>query len=422
MCSPICSLFLGSSIGSGGPSLDRSARRTGPAGVWFPPTANRSEQLPVPQPAFTVGIEEEYLLVDPQTRDLVHDPPDGIMVEAQKALGSRVAHEFLRAQIEVGTRVHPNLVSAGEDLRSLRRTVCGIAESHGLAVIAASSHPFAHWSRQQVTDEERYQLLAEDLQQVVRRLVICGMHVHVGIEDPDLRIDLANQVAYFLPHLLALSASSPFWHGFRTGLKSYRMSVFRGMPRTGLPPHFSSWGEYTRHVEALVGAGLIEDASKLWWDLRPSSRYPTLEMRIPDICTRVDDGIAVAALYVSLLRMLYHRRLENQRWRIYENMLVAENVWRAQRYGVDEPLADFGRGELIPYAELLEEIIEVVTPAAEELGCLAEVHRARRILTEGTSADRQLRVYDEAIAAGAEPEEAFRDVVDLLIEDTRRGL
>lgn len=394
----------------------------GPSSYGSGAPSTRSAPLPIPQPAFTVGIEEEYLLVDPETRDLVDDPPGDIMAEAERALGSRVAHEFLRAQIEVGTRVHPTLASAGEDLRALRRTVCDIAESHGLAVIAASSHPFAHWARQQVTDDERYQLLAEDLQQVVRRLVICGMHVHVGIEDPDLRIDLANQVAYFLPHLLALSTSSPFWHGHRTGLKSYRTSVFRGMPRTGLPPHFNSWGEYTRHVDALVGAGLIEDASKLWWDLRPSSRYPTLEMRIADICTRVDDGIAVAALYVSLLGMLYHRRLENQRWRIYESMLVSENVWRAQRYGVDEPLADFGRGELVPYGDLLEEIIEVVTPAAEEMGCLDQVRHARTILTEGTSADRQLRVYDAAVAAGTEPEEAFRAVVDLLVEDTRRGL
>ncbi|MCJ7726008.1 MAG: glutamate-cysteine ligase family protein, partial [Acidimicrobiia bacterium] len=187
-------------------------------------------------------------------------------------------------------------------------------------------------------------------------------------------------------------------------------------------PHFHSWGEYQRHVDAVIGAGLIEDASKLWWDIRPSSRYPTLEMRIPDVCTRVEDGIAVAAVYVSLLGMLFHRRLDNQRWRIYENMLVSENIWRAQRYGFDEPLADFGKGELVPYATLLEEIIKVVSPAAEELGCLAEVESARVIVERGTSADRQLQAYDGVVEAGGTTDEALAAVVDLLIEDTVYGL
>lgn len=378
--------------------------------------------MAVEHPAFTIGIEEEYLLVDPDTRDLVDDPPPEIMREAEAGLGHQVTHEFLRAQIEVGTRVGKNLPDAAADLRHLRSAICEIADRHGLKVIAASTHPFAQWSQQQITEKDRYQMLANDLQQVARRLVICGMHVHVGIEDPDLRIDLMNQVSYFLPHLLALTTSSPFWHGRRTGLKSYRMSVFRGMPRTGLPPHFHSWGEYQRHVDAVTGAGLIEDASKLWWDVRPSSRYPTLEMRITDVCTRVEDGIAVAALYVSLLGMLFHRRLENQRWRIYENMLVAENIWRAQRYGFDEPLADFGKGELIPFATLLEEIIEAVSPAAEELGCLDEVQSARTIIRRGSSADRQLLAYDAVIERGGHTDEALAAVVDLLIEDTIYGL
>lgn len=378
--------------------------------------------MAVEHPAFTIGIEEEYLLVDPVTRDLVDDPPPEIMREAEAGLGHQVTHEFLRAQIEVGTRVGKNLPDAAADLRHLRSAICEIADRHGLKVIAASTHPFAQWSQQQITEKDRYQMLANDLQQVARRLVICGMHVHVGIEDPDLRIDLMNQVSYFLPHLLALTTSSPFWHGRRTGLKSYRMSVFRGMPRTGLPPHFHSWGEYQRHVDAVTGAGLIEDASKLWWDVRPSSRYPTLEMRITDVCTRVEDGIAVAALYVSLLGMLFHRRLENQRWRIYENMLVAENIWRAQRYGFDEPLADFGKGELIPFATLLEEIIEAVSPAAEELGCLDEVQSARTIIRRGSSADRQLLAYDAVIERGGHTDEALAAVVDLLIEDTIYGL
>lgn len=378
--------------------------------------------MAVPQPAFSVGIEEEYLLVDRETRDLVQDPPPALMEECAEALGSQVMPEFLRAQIEVGTKPSVTLGDAAEDLRRLRRAVIDIADRHGVGVIAASSHPFAEWAEQRVTDEERYQLLARDLQQVVRRLVICGMHVHVGIEDPDLRIDLMNQVSYFLPHLLALTTSSPFWHGHRTGLKSYRMSVFYSLPRTGMPQHFSSWGEYQRHVNVLVTAGLIEDASKLWWDVRPSARYPTLEMRIADICTRVQDGIAVAAIYLSLLGMLYHLRVENQRWREYSQMLVSENIWRAQRYGMDEPLVDFGESELVPYPDLLEEIIALVAPAAEELGCLDQVRDARRILAQGTSADRQLAAYDARIADGGSAEEALCDVVDLLIRDTREGL
>jgi carboxylate-amine ligase len=400
----------------------RRAERRAAVSAGIVPSSEEEASVAVARPAFSIGIEEEYLLVDRESRDLVQDPPDDLMQEATDALGSQVMPEFLRAQIEVGTRPSATLREAAEDLRLLRRTVIDIADRHGVGVIAASTHPFAEWAEQQVTDKERYQLLARDLQQVVRRLVICGMHVHVGIEDPDLRIDLMNQVSYFLPHLLALTTSSPFWHGHRTGLKSYRMSVFYSLPRTGIPQDFSSWGEYQRHVDVLAEAGLIENASKLWWDVRPSARYPTLEMRIADICTRVQDGIAVAALYQSILGMLYHLRRENQRWREYSSMLVSENIWRAQRYGIEEPLVDFGRSELVPYSELLEELIEVVTPAAEELGCLAEVRDTRRIIAEGTSSDRQLAVYDAAVADGADLQEALRAVVDLLIADTREGV
>ena len=291
-----------------------------------------------------------------------------------------------------------------------------------MALIASSTHPFADWADQQVTDRERYLMLAKDLQVVVRRLVICGMHVHVGIEDPEVRIDLMNQVSYFLPHLLALSTSSPFWHGMESGLKSYRMSVFRSLPRTGIPERFSSWAEYQRHVDALVKPGLIEDATKLWWDVRPSASYPTLEMRIPDMCTRLEDGITIAALYQSIMAMLFRRRSHNQRWRTYATMLVAENVWRAQRYGVEGSLMDFGRGELVPYRDLLDEIIELVEEDARELGCFAEVERAREIVDGGTSADRQLKTYRDAVAVGSAEHEALVAVVDELITDTRSGM
>ena len=376
----------------------------------------------VERPAFTIGIEEEYLLVDPETRDLARDPGPAVMDECSAILGSQVSPEFLKAQVEVGTRVSSTVGEARDDLRRLRTALFEVVDRHGLALIAASTHPFADWADQQVTERDRYLLLAKDLQVVVRRLVICGMHVHVGIEDPEVRIDLMNQVSYFLPHLLALSTSSPFWHGMESGLKSYRMSVFRSLPRTGIPEHFSSWAEYQRHVDALVKPGLIEDATKLWWDVRPSASYPTLEMRIPDMCTRLEDGITIAALYQSIMAMLFRRRSHNQRWRTYATMLVAENVWRAQRYGVEGSLMDFGRGELVPYRDLLDEIIELVEEDARELGCFAEVERAREIVDGGTSADRQLKTYRDAVAVGSAEHEALVAVVDELITDTRSGM
>ena len=374
------------------------------------------------EPAFTLGIEEEYLLVDRASRDLVRDPPPGMMEECQALLEGQVSPEFLRSQIEVGTRVCHSLAEARADLARLRATIAAVAGRHGLAPIAASTHPFAAWDEQKHTDKERYNLLAHDLQAPARRLLICGMHVHVGLEDPQLRIDLMGQVAYFLPHLLALSTSSPFWRGEDTGLKSYRIAVFDELPRTGLPEAFDSYGEYERHLRVLVDAGLIEDGSKLWWDVRPSSRFPTLEMRISDVCTRLDDAICIAAIYRCLLRMLYRLRRANQRWRRYAAMLINENRWRAQRYGLDEGLVDFGKGEIVPYAILLEEIVDLVGEDAEHFGCTAEVEHARRILADGTSAHRQIATFRQALAAGQSRQAALEAVVDLLIEETVAGL
>lgn len=378
--------------------------------------------MPVPRPIFTIGIEEEYLIVDLETRDLVADLPTGLLETCEKVLGAQVTPEFMRSQLEVGTKVSKNVREAREDLAMLRRTIAGIALEYGVAPIAASTHPFASHGSQRHTDKERYRVMARTMGGVVRRLLISGMHVHVCIEDEDLRIDLMNQILYFLPHLLALSTSSPFWQGDDTGLKSYRTSVFRGLPRTGLPDEFQSWADYQRHIETLTNAGVIEDATRLWWDLRPSARYPTLEMRASDICTRLDDGITIAAIYLSLLAMLYGRRLANQRWRIYSRMLINENMWRAQRYGIDEGLIDFGLGTVVPYPELLAEIIELVREDAEELGCLDEVLNASAILERGTSADQQLRVFREAEAGGADQQEALRSVVDFLIEETLRDV
>lgn len=374
------------------------------------------------RPAFTIGIEEEYLVVDIESRELVQDLPDGLMAACKEILEGQVSPEFLRSQIEIGTKVCRTVQEARDELKRLRRAVAEVCMDYGLAPIASSTHPSADWYEQRHTDHPRYNILARALGGVIRRLLICGMHVHVGIEDPDTRVDLMNQILYFVPHMLALSTSSPFWNGNDTGLKSYRTSVFRAVPRTGMPDEFESWAEFQRHVDVLVSAGVIEDATKLWWDLRPSARYPTLELRSNDICTNIEDTLTIAAMYISLLSMLFRRRVENQRWRIYSRMLIEENVWRAQRYGISESLIDFGRGKLVPYPQLVEEIIQLVGEDAEMLGCVDELFHARTILERGTSADTQLKIYHEALDAGATEDEALQHVVDWLIGETVKGV
>lgn len=374
------------------------------------------------EPKFTLGVEEEYLLVDKETRGLAADPPKALLGECEEILGDQVTTELLRSQIEVGTKVCQNIQEVREDLSKLRRTIIDVAGRHGLAPIASSTHPFSRWSEQKHTRKERYDSLTAEMQGPARRLVICGMHVHVGINDDALRIDLMNQMAYFLPHLLALSCSSPFWEGRDTGLKSYRLTVFDALPRTGLPEKFQSFAEYQRHVDILINAGVLDDSTKIWWDLRPSGRFPTLETRIMDVCTRIDDAIALAALLCCIMRMLYRLRLANQRWRIYTTMLIQENRWRAMRYSFDEGLIDFAKGTIVPFEELLEEILELIADDAEALGCKSEVAGVRDILSRGTSAHRQLRAHELAIAAGKSSDEALQTVVDTLIEDTAEGL
>ncbi len=374
--------------------------------------------MAVREPSFTIGIEEEYLLVDRTTRDLVHEPPTALMREFETQLKGRFSREQLRPQVEVGTSVCTSTSEARAELAFLRRSVSQMATEHGLALIAASTHPFGSWKDQRRTDKPRYELLQKNLQLVAQRLLTCGMHVHVGIEDPSLRIDTMNQVSYFLPHLLALSTSSPFWEGIETGLRSYRLCVFDELPRTGLPERFESFGEYERAVDLLASAGLIDDASMLWWDVRPSAHFPTLEMRITDVCTMLDDAICCAAFYRCVCRMLYRLRRDNQRWRVYATMLVSENRWRAQRYGMDSGMVDFGRGETVDYPDLMEELSEILRPDAEHFGCVEEIEHFRTILSRGTSAHLQTSKYHSALEGGATHEEAMRDVVDALIEAT----
>jgi glutamate---cysteine ligase / carboxylate-amine ligase len=374
--------------------------------------------MPLKEPLFTIGLEEEYLLVDCASRDLVREAPPQLFQDCERALRGQVAREFLKSQIEVETRVHKTVGAAGAELASLRQTVVRLAAQHGLAPVAASTHPFARWGAQQATERERYQAIAKDLAGVGRRLVFCGMHVHVGVEDDELRIDLMNQGRYFLPHLLVLSTSSPFAEGEDTGLKCYRLAAYNELPRTGLPQRFGSWAEYRHTVDLLVRNGIIEDASKIWWDLRPSARFPTLELRIPDVCTLLDDARCVAALYVSILRMLYRIRRSNQTWRSYPLFLLSENRWRAQRYGVSGTLFDFGKGELVPFGDLVDELLAMVREDAETLGCWPEVEHARTIVERGTSADRQVACFSKLLAEGASREDALRGVVDHLIRET----
>ena len=373
------------------------------------------------EPTFSIGIEEEYMLVDRATRNLISHAPESMLPECEALLQGQVAPEFLQCQIEVGTRVCDTLEEARDDLAYLRRSVSSVANRYDLALVAASTHPFGRPSQLEHTHKARYDQLANDLQEVVRQLVISGMHIHVGIEDDDLRIDLMGQATYILPHILALTTSSPFWRGRNTGLMSYRVSLWDGMPRTGLPEYFDSHGEYQRHIDVLVRAGVIEDATKIWWDIRPSARYPTLEMRISDVCTRLDDALCVAAFYRCWLRMLYRLRRTNQRWRRYTSFLINENRWRAHRYGIDEGLLDFGKGAMTPFADLVEEILELLQEDAAYFGCEQELNHMHTIVREGTSAHRQIRAYEQALAEGLEPDDAMRQVVDLLIEETLLG-
>lgn len=360
------------------------------------------------------------MLVDPHSGDLARKVPRALMPALKRKLGAVVSPEFLQSQVEIGTPVCASVPEARHELAGLRAAVAEVAAQHDLAIIAASTHPFANPLDQHITQKARYAALAEDLQAVVRRLLISGMHVHVGIDDDDLRIDLMNQASYILPHLLALSTSSPFWHGMDTGLKSYRLSVWDEMPRTGLPQPFDTFSDFQRHVDVLVTAGVIEDATKVWWDLRPSARYPTLEMRIPDLCTTLKDAACVAALFQCWLRLLNRLRLSNLRWRQYSNWLLEENRWRAHRYGIDSGLIDFGRGRIVAYTELLEEILEHIAEDAEALGCVAEVKHARTIVRRGTSAHRQLKVYYNALEQGQSQPAALAKVVRWLRRETLR--
>ena len=373
-------------------------------------------------PPFTVGIEEEYLLVNLDSRDVDENPPLGLLEECTRRAGGQLSPRFLRCQLEASTRVCQSIAEARADLARLRTIIAEVAAGHGLAPIAASTHAFAKSTRQITTEREQYFAMAREMQGAARRLMVCGMHVHVGVHDDDLRIDLMNQLSYFVPHLLALSCSSPFWEGERTGLMSFRMTLFNSLPRTGLPERFASYAELRRHLDMLIRNGMVDDESAMWWDVRPNPHFPALEVRVMDSCTSIDDAACIAALIVSLARRLYRMKLANRSWRIYPNMLIAENRWRAMRYSTDGELLDLARGELVGFPQLVRELIELVREDAAELGCLRELKHLETILMHGTSAHRQIRMFEEAREAGASAREALQAVVDVLVKETAANL
>lgn len=365
------------------------------------------------EPSLTIGIEEEYQIVDPETLEL-RSYVQQFLEQGKTVLSDQLRPEFLQSQIEAGTRICRDVTEARTELIRIRRSVLGLAEEAGLWVAAAGTHPFSSWVKQRVSPFGRYPELIRFLQDVGRQLLIFGMHVHIGIEDDELLIEVMNQLRYFLPHLLALSTSSPFWHGRETGLKSYRSVVFENLPRTGIPQQFESYAGYRSYVDTLLTTGSIAEPTHVWWDVRPSEKFPTLEIRIPDMCTRLEETLCVAALIQALIAKLIQLRRANQSWRLYRKHLIDENKWRALRYGADGKLIDFGKKEEVPFSQLIEEIVAWVDDVLDDLHSRKEVEYVHTILQEGTSADRQLAVYRQT--------KDLHAVVEHTVEETQEGI
>lgn len=384
--------------------------------------------MSLPKPPLTLGVEEEYQIIDPKSRDLYAYISEFLSQDKQMEVGVDLKPEFMQSQVEVGSQVCKNVKEVRQEVIRLRRAVCELADKNGVAIAAASTHPFAKWQEQNITDGVRYKELLDDMQGVARRLLIFGMHVHVGFgsdrDSRNLMIEVMNQSRYFIPHLLALSTSSPFWHGRNTGLKSYRSVVFESMPRTGIPHSFESWDDFKGFETTLgrVGAfGKADTAAKIWWDIRPHPIFDTLEFRISDICTSVEDCVCIAALFQAICAKLIKLRRENLSWRRYRHMHITENKWRAVRYGIRGDLVDFGREEAVPFKDLMSELLEIIDDVVDDLDSRAEVEHVHTIIERGTSADRQLAVYD-AHGGDDNSKEALQAVVDFLIAETKRGV
>lgn len=357
----------------------------------------------------TIGIEEEYQIIDPNTRELTSYISE-FLEQGAMIFRDQVKPEFMQSQVEVGSHVCRNIKEARQEICRLRGMVAEIADKNKRKIVAAGTHPFSRWQSQIITDKDRYKGLIKDMRYIARRLLIFGMHIHIGIPDRKLRIDVMNQLTYFLPHILCLSTSSPFWLGEKTGLKSYRSVVFEDLPRTGLPEYFNSADEYENYVNILVKTNCIEEPTKIWWDIRPHPKFPTLEIRVCDCTTKVDEVISIAALLQATVAKLIQLRKNNQTWRHYRRCLLAENKWRAIKDGIDSQLIDFGKEEEVPLRFLINELLEILDDVVDELDTREEIEGLRKILKHGSSADRQLRTFDETGSLEA--------VVDQLAEET----
>ncbi len=366
------------------------------------------------RPSLSIGIEEEYQTIDPQTRDLRSHIASEILPKAKLALHEAVKAEMHQSVIEVGTRVCKDVKEARENIQALRREMITLASQNGMLLAAGSTHPFSDWKLQEIYPDERYRRVVEDMQLIARANLVFGLHVHVGIEDRNTAIHIMNSMRYFLPHILALSTNSPFWMGMNTGFKSYRVKVFERFPRTGIPDTFANWSEYETFVDLLVRTNCIDNGKKIWWDIRPHPFFNTLEVRVCDIPMRLDETMAIAALIQATVAMLYKLHASNKSYRIYGRALISENKFRASRYGLDGHLIDFGKEEEVPLRQLILEYLDLIDDVVDELGSREEINYIHEMLKMGTGADRQLQVYKETGDLEA--------VVDYMVKETRVGV
>jgi len=366
------------------------------------------------RPTFTIGIEEEYQTVDPETRDLRSHIHAEILEKGKLLLQERVKAEMHQSVVEVGTSVCNNIKDCKTEVKKLRRDMVRLSKENGLRLAAVATHPFADWRVQEIYPDDRYKNIVEDLQLVARANLIFGLHVHVGIEDRETAIHMMNHARYFVPHLLALSTNSPFWLGMNTGLKSYRCKVFDKFPRTNIPDYFPSWGEYENFIKLLIKTNCIDNAKKIWWDIRPHPFFNTIEFRVCDIPMRADETIALAALIQATVAKLYKLYTANQGFRLYRRALIMENKWRASRYGLNGNLIDFGKQKEVAARDLIREYLDFVDDVVDELDSREELNYVHEILERGTGADRQLHVFQQT--------GDLSKVVDYIIEETETGL
>jgi carboxylate-amine ligase len=365
------------------------------------------------RPSFTLGIEEEFQVVDPETRELRSHIAE-MFAEGEKRLKDEIKREMHEAVIEVGTPICQNVTEARQQVSRLRGEIIRLTRENGLRIASAGTHPISHWASVPITSAARYDQIVYDLQMVARANLIFGLHVHVAVEDNETRIQIMNAARYFLPHVFALSVNSPFWCGQNTGWKSYRAKVFERFPRTGLPDYFRSWSEFDEWVKLLTLTGAIDNGKKIWWDVRPHAFFPTLEYRICDVPMNIDETICFAALFQAITVKLWKIHNSNMTWRTYRRSLINENKQRAARWGTSGTLIDFGKRTEVPFGALLDELLEFVDDVVDELGSRKDVYYAREIMKHGTGADRQLRVFEET--------KDLRKVVDYIVEETQNGI